>query len=77
MIAAINGYAMAGWAIAQEVCDLRLAAEDAMMGITEAKWSLLPPFAAALPKLIPVAAALELVMTAKPITAQRAYGISS
>jgi enoyl-CoA hydratase/carnithine racemase len=75
MIAAINGYAMAGgWAIAQ-ICDLRIAAEDAMMGITEAKWSLLPPFATALPKLIPVAAALELVMTAKPITAQRAYEI--
>jgi enoyl-CoA hydratase len=75
MIAAINGYAMAGgWAIAQ-ICDLRIAAEDAMMGITEARWSLLPPFATALPKLIPVAAALELVMTAKPITAQRAYEI--
>jgi enoyl-CoA hydratase len=75
MIAAINGYAMAGgWAIAQ-MCDLRLAAEGAMMGITEARWSLLPPFATALPKLIPMAAALELVMTAKPITAQRAYEI--
>jgi enoyl-CoA hydratase/carnithine racemase len=74
-VAAINGYAMAGgWAIAQ-LCDLRLAAEDAMMGITEAHWSLLPPFATALPKLIPMAAALELVMTAKPITAQRAYEI--
>ena len=72
-IAAINGYAMAGgWAIAQ-MCDLRVAAEDAMMGITETRWSLLPPFATALPKLIPMAAALELVMTAKPITAQRAY----
>jgi enoyl-CoA hydratase/carnithine racemase len=75
MIAAINGYAMAGgWAIAQ-MCDLRVAAEDAMMGITEARWSLLPPFATALAKLIPMAAALELVMTAKPITAQRAYEI--
>jgi enoyl-CoA hydratase len=75
LIAAINGYAMAGgWAIAQ-MCDLRLAAEDAMMGITEARWSLLPPFAAALPKLISMAAALELVMTAQPITAQRAYEI--
>jgi enoyl-CoA hydratase/carnithine racemase len=75
MIAAINGHAMAGgWAIAQ-MCDLRLAADDATMGITEAKWSLLPPFATALPKLIPMAAALELVLTARPITAQRAYEI--
>jgi enoyl-CoA hydratase/carnithine racemase len=75
LIAAINGYAMAGgWAIAQ-MCDLRLAAEDATMGITETRWSLLPPFATALPKFIPMAAALELVFTAKPITAQRAYEI--
>jgi enoyl-CoA hydratase len=75
LIAAINGYAMAGgWAIAQ-MCDLRLAAEDAMMGITETRWSLLPPFAAALPKLIPMANVLELVFTAEPITAQRAYEI--
>jgi enoyl-CoA hydratase len=75
LIAAINGYAMAGgWAIAQ-MCDLRLAAEDAMLGITETRWSLLPPFAAALPKLIPMANVLELVFTADPITAQRAYEI--
>lgn len=75
LIAAINGYAMAGgWAIAQ-MCDLRLAAEDAMMGIAESRWSLLPPFAAALPKLIPMANVLELVFTAEPITAQRAYEI--
>jgi enoyl-CoA hydratase/carnithine racemase len=75
LIAAINGYAMAGgWAIAQ-MCDLRLAAADAMMGITEARWSLLPPFAATLTKLIPMVHVLELVFTAEPITAQRAYEI--
>lgn len=75
LIAAINGYAMAGgWAIAQ-MCDLRLAAEDAKMGITESRWSLLPPFAATLTKLIPMANVLELVFTAEPISAQRAYEI--
>lgn len=75
LIAAINGYAMAGgWAIAQ-MCDLRVAAEDARMGIAESRWSLLPPFAALLPKLIPMAHVLELVFTAEPITAQRAYEI--
>ena len=75
LIAAINGYALAGgWAIAQ-MCDLRIAAEDARLGITESKWSLLPPFATILPKLIPMANVLELVFTAEPITAQRAYEI--
>ena len=73
LIAAINGYALAGgWSIAQ-MCDLRLAAEDAKLGITETKWSLLPPFGTVLPKMIPLSAVLELVMTAQPVTAQRAY----
>ena len=75
MIAAVNGFALAGgWSIAQ-MCDLRLAAEDARLGITEAKWSLLPPFGTILPKMIPMSAVLELVFTAAPITAQRAYDI--
>ena len=75
MIAAVNGFALAGgWSIAQ-MCDLRLASEDARLGITETKWSLLPPFGTILPKMIPMSAVLELVFTAAPITAQRAYDI--
>ena len=75
LIAAINGFALAGgWSIAQ-MCDLRLASEDAKLGITEAQWSLMPPFATTLPKMMPLAAVMELVLTADPITAQRAYDI--
>jgi len=75
LIAAINGYALAGgWSIAQ-MCDLRVAAEDAQLGITESKWSLLPPFGTILPKMLPLSAVLELVFTAQPISAQRAYDI--
>lgn len=75
LIAAINGYALAGgWLIAQ-MCDLRIASDTAQLGITEARVGLLPPFAAALPKLIPMTAALELVFTGEPISAQRALEI--
>ena len=75
LIAAVNGYALAGgWSIAQ-MCDLRLASEDAKLGITETKWSLMPPFGTILPKMVPLSAVLELVFTAEPITAQRAYDI--
>ena len=75
MIAAVNGFALAGgWSIAQ-MCDLRLASEDAKLGITETKWSLMPPFGTILPKIVPLSAVLELVFTAEPITAQRAYDI--
>ncbi len=75
LIAAVNGYALAGgWSIAQ-MCDLRIAAEDAQLGITETKWSLLPPFGTILTKMIGLSAVLELCMTAQPISAQRAYDI--
>ena len=73
LIAAVNGFALAGgWSIAQ-MCDLRIAAEDAKLGISETKWSLLPPFGTILTKMIPLSAVLELVMTAQPVSAQRAY----
>ena len=75
LIAAVNGFALAGgWSIAQ-MCDLRIAAEDAKLGITETRWSLLPPFGTILAKTIPLSAVLELVFTAQPMTAQRAYDI--
>ena len=73
MIAAVNGFALAGgWSIAQ-MCDLRIASQEAKLGISETKWSLLPPFGSVLSKQIPLSAVLELVLTAQPVTAQRAY----
>ena len=75
LIAAVNGYALAGgWSVAQ-MCDIRLAAEDARLGITEPRVGLLPPFAVLLPRLLPMASVMELVLTAEPITAQRALEI--
>ena len=72
LIAAVNGYALAGgWSIAQ-MCDLRIASEDAQLGISETRWSLLPPFATYLSQTMPLSAVLELVLTAQPVTAQRA-----
>ena len=71
MIAAINGYALAGgWAVAQ-MCDLRIASEDARLGITEPRVGLMAPFAVQLNRLIPQAAVMELVLTAEPIPARR------
>ena len=73
MIAAVNGFALAGgWSIAQ-MCDLRIASDEAKLGISETRWSLLPPFGAILPKQMNLASVLELVLTAQPVTAQRAY----
>ena len=71
LIAAINGYAMAGgWSIAQ-MCDLRIASEDAILGITEPRVGLMPPFAVQLNRMIPETAVMELVLTAEQFPARR------
>lgn len=71
LIAAINGYALAGgWAIAQ-MCDLRIASEEAKLGISEPRVGLMPPFAVQLNRMIPEAAVMELVLTAEPFAARR------
>lgn len=71
LVAAVNGAAAAGgWSIAQ-MCDVRLAADNARLGITETKWSLMPPFAVELTKMIGISNVLELVMTADLLPAPR------
>ena len=73
VIAAINGYCIAGgWWIAQE-CDLRVAAETAQFGITQVKWGLMPAFTATLSRHLLPGHALELLLTGKRISARRAY----
>lgn len=73
VIAAVQGVAYAGGFLLAQMCDLCVAAEDATFAITEAKWSRGSPWAAPLPWLIPPRVALELMVTAEPISAQRAY----
>jgi enoyl-CoA hydratase/carnithine racemase len=53
--------------------DLVIAADHAKFAITEAKVGRGSPWAAPLPWLIPPRAAMEIMVTAAPITAQRAY----
>jgi enoyl-CoA hydratase len=72
-IAAIKGYCLAGgWWIAQE-CDLRVAAEDAELGITQVKWGLMPAFTASLSKHLQPGHALELLLVGDRIKARRAF----
>ena len=75
VIAAVNGYAYAGgWRLAQ-MCDLCVASETALFAITEARVGRGAPWAAPLLHMIPPRIASELLMTANPISAQRAYEI--
>jgi enoyl-CoA hydratase/carnithine racemase len=75
VIAAVQGPAYAGGFALAQMCDLCVAADDARFAITEAKWSRGAPWAAPLPWLIPPRVALELIVTAEPLTAERAHQI--
>ncbi len=71
LIAAVHGYALAGgWSVVQ-MCDLRVASEDAMLGITEARVGLIPPFGVQLNKLLPEAVVMEMVLAGQHFPAKR------
>jgi len=74
-IAAVNGVAFAGGFLLAQMCDLCLAADHAQFAITEAKVGRGTPWAMPLPWLIPPRVALELLLTAEPISAARAYDV--
>jgi enoyl-CoA hydratase len=74
-IAAVNGIAFAGgWMIAQS-CDLCVASTRAQFAITEVKVGRSSPWASPLIHMIPQRIMMEIVLTGKPISAQRAYEI--
>jgi len=74
-IVAVNGPAYAGgWLLAME-CDLRIASENARFSITEVAVGLPALGSTHLPRYIPSALAMELLLTGDPISAQRAYEI--
>jgi enoyl-CoA hydratase len=74
IIAAINGYCIAGGMELMLATDIRIAAEHATFGLMEAKWGLIP-YAGSLvrvPRQIPYCNAMELLLTADPIDAHEA-----
>src|ERR1700753_4227606 len=74
-IAAVNGLAFAGgWMIAQ-ACDLCIASTRAQFAVTEVKVGRSSPWASPLIHMIPQRIMMEIVLTGRPITAQRAYEI--
>jgi enoyl-CoA hydratase/carnithine racemase len=74
-IAAVNGVAFAGgWMIAQ-ACDLCVASTGAKFAVTEVKVGRSSPWAAPLIHMIPQRIMMEILLTGKPISAQRAYEI--
>jgi enoyl-CoA hydratase/carnithine racemase len=77
IIAAINGVAVGGGLETALACDIRIAADSARMGLSEPKRGIIPGGGglARLPRLIPLGAAMEIMLTGDLITAQEAYRI--
>ena len=74
-IAAVNGVAFAGGWMISQACDLCVASTSAKFAITEVKVGRGSPWAAPLIHMIPQRIMMEIILTGKPITAQRAYEI--
>jgi E-phenylitaconyl-CoA hydratase len=74
IIAAINGYCLAGGLEIALACDLRIAEEHAQFGLTEVKWGIIPGAGGTqrLPRLIGMDRALDLMMTARRMPAEEA-----
>jgi enoyl-CoA hydratase len=74
LIAAVEGFALAGGLEIALACDLIVAARDARFGIPEVKRGLVAAAGALirLPKRIPYHLAMELALTGEPIGAERA-----
>ncbi|WP_397540066.1 enoyl-CoA hydratase-related protein [Rummeliibacillus pycnus] len=70
-IAAVNGHALGGgfeWLLA---CDFSIASENALLGLTETSWAIIPGAGGTqrLPRLIGEMKAKEMIFTAKKISA--------
>ena len=77
IICAVNGFCIAGGMEMLLGTDIRIAADHATFGLGEVKWGLIPLGGThiRLPKQIPWAIAMQLLLTGKNIDAQRAYEV--
>lgn len=77
VIAAVNGFALGGGTEICLACDLVVADEHASFGLPEVRRGIVAAAGGLerLPRRMPPAVALELILTGEPITAQRAFDL--
>ncbi|MEW5946607.1 MAG: enoyl-CoA hydratase-related protein [bacterium] len=75
VIAAVNGHAIAGGMELCQATDIRIAAENATFGLQEVKWAIFPMGGSTvrLPRQIPYAAAMEILLTGERVDAREAH----
>lgn len=77
VIAAMNGYAVAGGLELALWCDLRIMEKDAVVGVFCRRWGvpLIDGGTVRLPRLIGLSRALDLILTGRPVDAQEALAM--
>lgn len=77
VIAAINGPSFGGGTELALACDLRMMTAESSLRLTEVKLGIIPGAGGTqrLPRLIGKSLAKEMILTAKPISAQRAFDV--
>jgi enoyl-CoA hydratase len=77
IVAAVEGYCYAGGMEILQAFDIRVAAEDAQLAVSEVQRGLFPMSASTirLPRQIPYTVAMDMLLVGTPITGQRAYDI--
>lgn len=75
VVAAVNGICIAGGLEILLGTDIRVAAEHAVFGLAETRWGIVPGGGShvRLPQQVPWAIAMQILLTAEPIDARRAY----
>lgn len=76
-VAAINGFALGGGLEFAMACTLRVASENARLGMPEVKLGLIPGYAGTqrLPQLVGRGKAMEILLTGEPLDAREAQRI--
>ena len=77
VVAAVNGFCIAGGLEMLLGTDIRIAAEHATFGLGEVRWGVIPAGGShiRLPRQVPWAIAMELLLTGGTIDAKRAYDV--
>ncbi|MBK7367942.1 MAG: enoyl-CoA hydratase/isomerase family protein [Candidatus Eisenbacteria bacterium] len=77
VIAAVNGFAFGGGCELALACHIRLASDNAVMGLPEVKLGIIPGYGGTqrLPRLIGPGRAFELVLSGRPVKAEEAAAI--